>query len=224
MVSLVGQCEIKHFAKLLMTKVVTKDNCKQIHKIMKQFIFEREFEDMKRKYLSQKGPNRLDFSSIRPGKMSRHLEDPRTIEECRGVTVIVQMISNSYWTPYRADKTSLCPVCNLDFDSDKHLWVCKESRVAMNMKRDLIAEFPPGHPMKDLDLNNEMIMQFCLDPESSNLGKYQIVSRPPNYQRILSLTRLIAYFSHRSRAAAILPTRLVQKMGFHQKRSRGGNS
>ena len=95
-VSILRHYEIKNFDRLIMTKVVTKDNCKQIHKIMKQFIFEHEFEDMKRKYLSQKGSNRLDFSSIRPGKMSRHLEGPRTIEECRGVTVIVQMISNSY--------------------------------------------------------------------------------------------------------------------------------
>ena len=149
------------------------------------------------------------------------MEGPRTIQESRGITVIIQMLSNSYWTPYKADKNSLCPACKIELDTDQHLWRCEESHVARNMKNDLKVVLPFGHPMKLVDINSELFTLFCLDPENSDLGQHQLTPRPVNYQRILSLTRLIGYFSHVNRTKASSPLMMVQAGSFQGKRSRG---
>ena len=56
-VTILMHYDIKNFDRLIMTKVVTKENCKKIHRVMKEFIYQKEFHDMQCKVLMQKGPN-----------------------------------------------------------------------------------------------------------------------------------------------------------------------
>ena len=219
-VTILMHYDIKNFDRLIMTRVVTKDNCKQIHRIMKEFIYQKEFHDMQCKVLMQKGPNRLDYSSLRPGKMSRHLENPRTIEECRGVTMVMKMLSHGYFTPYKTDKLSMCPACGNHPDSDMGAWRCKKAYQVIKLKQDLLNSLPFSHPARDLDPDSDRFTIFCLDPESENLGCYRIFPRPSNYVEILSLTRRIANYVHVNRIKALIPARLLQRKGFHTKRTR----
>ena len=218
-VSILNHYQIKNFDRLIMTRVVTRDNAKTIHRIMRDFVYNQEFEDMQRAFLSQKGRNLTDFSALRPGKISRHLEGPRTLQECRGINMVVQTLSNGYLTGFLTDKTAKCPACSNSLDTIFHTWRCERAHKVKRLKHDLLDSLPENHQAKKMDVDSDLFIEWCLDPENSSLESFQLSPRPKNYERILMLTRLIAYYSHVNRSQAANP-RLPKQTVFPKKRTR----
>ena len=192
---------IKDYSRLFLGNVVTPRNAKDIYKAIKEQVVLKEFEYLKMKHLAQKWTNNFDMTSLLPGKPSRHILGATTVQEIRGVTTIVQYLSNSYVTDSVSDKNARCPVCGDEDvrDSPGHLWICRKSTIAKALRQELQEELPEGHPGKFLPALSPILTKFILDPESSLNEEYQLTERPRNFDRISSLCRLIAHFSHQNR-------------------------
>ena len=141
------------------------------------------------------------MSSLRPGKPSRHILGAKTVQEIRGGSTILQYLANSYNTNSISDKKSGCFVCKEEGarDTPGHLWICKRATIAKSLRNELLEELPLGHPASLLEVSSVQLTRFILDPESKLLNQYQLQERPANFERILSLCRLTAHFSHQSR-------------------------
>ena len=196
---------IKDFDRLILGNVLTPENCKDTFKCLKEIIIEKEFEQTKRRLLSQKWINNFDLSSVAPAKMSRHLQGAKSIQEIRGITCQLQFLANSYLTFSVTNKNSPCVSCKEpgSFDSPSHFWKCSKAKIAKSLRKELQTQLPSGHPAASLPVDSAELTLFVLDPESELLFENQLIERPVNFERIRSLCRLICHFTHQNRARAI---------------------
>ena len=195
--------KIKDFNKIVLGDVITTANSKEVFKSFKELIIRQEFETTKRKLLGQKWINHFDLSSVRPGKVSRHLLGAKSTQEIRGITMILQFLSNSYLTFSVLSPKIKCVVCKKENDTPNHTWVCEKATIARSLREHLQRQLPMNHPAAKLPVNSRELTYFILDPESSLLERYQLTERPKNFDKIMSLCRLIANFSHQNRARVI---------------------
>ena len=180
---------------------MTTKNARAIYLAIKEHVVRQEFEYLKKKHLGQKWSNNFDLSSLRPGKPSRNILDASTVQEIRGVSTIIQHLTNTYATNTLVDRNATCVVCKREGvrDTPSHLWVCEKATIARALRCELQEELPLGHPAKGLHVTSGTLTKFILDPESILLEEYQLQERPENFMRIQSLCRLIAHFSHQNR-------------------------
>lgn len=195
--------KIKDFDKIILGNVINTANCKEVFKSFKELIIRQEFESTKRKLLGQKWVNHFDLSSVRPGKVSRHLLGTKSTQEIRGITMILQFLSNSYLTFSVLSPKNKCVVCKKEADTPNHTWVCEKATIARSLREHLQRQLPEGHPAASLPVNSRELTYFILDPKSSLLERFQLTERPRNFDKIMSLCRLIAHFSHQNRARVI---------------------
>ena len=200
-VTILDHYGIKDYSRLFLGNVVTTKNARAIYLAIKEQVVLQEFEHLKRKYLQQKWVNNFDMSSLKPGKASRHILGAKTVQEIRGVSTIIQYLSNAYITNTVKDRNSACVVCKREGarDSPGHLWICEKAAIARALRCELQEELPRGHPTRQLDVMSTILTKFILDPESALLNEYQLHERPSNFERIQSLCRLVAHFSHQNR-------------------------
>ena len=200
-VTILDHYGIKDYSRLFLGNVVTTKNARAIYLAIKEHVVRQEFEYLKKKHLGQKWSNNFDLSSLRPGKPSRHILDASTVQEIRGVSTIIQHLTNTYATNTLVDRNATCVVCKREGvrDTPSHLWVCEKATIARALRCELQEELPLGHPAKGLHVTSGTLTKFILDPESILLEEYQLQERPENFMRIQSLCRLIAHFSHQNR-------------------------
>ena len=192
---------IKDYSRLFLGNVVTTKNARAIYLAIKEQVVLHEFEYLKRKHMQQKWVNNFDMTSLRPGKASRHILGAKTVQEIRGVSTIIQFLSNAYITNTVSDRNSTCVVCKKEGvrDTPGHIWICEKATIARALRCELQEELPHGHPVRQLDIKSVILTKFILDPESVLLNEYQLLERPDNFERIQSICRLIAHFSHQNR-------------------------
>ena len=134
--------KIKDFDKIILGNVINTANCKEVFKSFKELIIRQEFESTKRKLLGQKWINHFDLSSVRPGKVSRHLLGAKSTQEIRGITMILQFLSNSYLTFSVLSPKNKCVVCKKEADTPNHTWVCEKATIARSLREHLQRQLP----------------------------------------------------------------------------------
>ena len=82
-------------------------------------------------------------------------------------------------------------------------FVCPKANVVQALKKELLDILPFSYPARNLSFNSGVLTKFILDPLSLHNGFYQLTRKPKNYDQILALTRLIAFFYHLNRAIAV---------------------
>ena len=196
---------IRGFDKLILGDGLNTKNCRDVFLSIKEIILEREFETIKRRLMMQRWVNHLDLSSVKPSKPSRIILGAKSIQEIRGISVQVQFLSAAYLTSSVTSAKSTCVVCKKTTSRDcpSHIFLCSKATIVRSLKLQLLQQLPVGHPASYLPLDSKQLILFVLDCESELLHQYQLVERPPNFDRIQTLCRLICYFAHNNRARVI---------------------